>query len=364
MKTYTFFALLFFLSSCQFNSRSKDVNSHISANDASVSVDSANIDMEYEYQYFKECNFAIKAPCVLKDVSQHTSNDSFINYGGVFNEDNPNKMAMYQVIVNRLPIGYKDLSKQELSKLVDNLLRKGMRGFSDCTPIQFSYNEYPGYVADCSINGYGQKGVIFWKDEYIICLTVITNDGLKEKFNKFTNSFKNLTDSLNSTSFDDKMDQSLPLLVKLYSNSYFHLRFPDSWEIVQENNQVTNKTNISVQIMEKRVNEYDFRPNINVIVSSRKWKEPTSYLAQQTINQNQQVLDGYHLIRKKDNIVLSKCNGSSIQYTFEVQGYTLHGIQYIIKKQDNTTFIVTGTADNTKEQQNIIDSIIKTITIK
>lgn len=33
---------------------------------------------------------------------------------------------------------------------------------------------------------------MFWKDNFIICLTVITNDELDKKFNKFTNSFKDI----------------------------------------------------------------------------------------------------------------------------------------------------------------------------
>ncbi len=157
-----------------------------------LALDSADMNIYNDYQYFEECGFAIKAPCKLKDVSQHVHGDSFINYGGITNEDNPSKMTAYQVIVNRLPIGYKDLSKHELSSLVDGLMRKCFDRFSNSKPIRFSYDEYPGYAVKCTTKGYAQKGVVFWKDNFIICLTVITNDGLNEKFNKFTNSFKKI----------------------------------------------------------------------------------------------------------------------------------------------------------------------------
>ena len=154
-----------------------------------AAVDSADLNID-DYQYFNECGFAVKAPCLLEDVSRQSSGNFFLNYGGVINEDNPSKMTAYQVIVNRLPIGYKDLSKHELSSLVDGLMKKGFDRFSNSKPIRFSYDEYPGYVAECITMGYAQKGIIFWKDNFIICLTVITNDRLNEKFNKFTNSFK------------------------------------------------------------------------------------------------------------------------------------------------------------------------------
>ncbi|MCF2594920.1 DcrB-related protein, partial [Bacteroides caecigallinarum] len=141
---------------------------------------------------------------------------------------------------------------------------------------------------------------------------------------------------------------------------------PTSWQIINEDNQVTNQTNISVQIIEKQKNDYDFSPNINIIVSSNKWKEPTSYLAKQTISQNRRLLNSYHLIEQKNDIVLSNCKGSSIEYTFNMQGYILYGIQYIVKKHDNTTFIITLTVDNNKKikQNDIINSIINSLVIK
>ena len=157
-----------------------------------TSLDSTYSFSEDKYQYFQVCGFAIKAPCKLKNVSQQASGNFFLNYGGIINEDNPSKMTAYQVIVNRLPIGYKDLSKHELSSLVDGLMRKCFDRFSNSKPIRFSYDEYPGYAVKCTTKGYAQKGVVFWKDNFIICLTVITNDGLNEKFNKFTNSFKKI----------------------------------------------------------------------------------------------------------------------------------------------------------------------------
>ena len=142
---------------------------------------------------FSEYGFSLDAPCEMKDVSAHSSGDFLINYGGVTDGDNPEKMAAYQLIVIRVPVGYKDLSKDEYELMVDKALRMQAQKFKKYKPIRFSYDEYPGYACETTHNGYGQKGVYFVKENYIIALTVISNNNLEAKFNKFTNCFKNLT---------------------------------------------------------------------------------------------------------------------------------------------------------------------------
>ena len=142
---------------------------------------------------FPEYGFSLDAPCEMKDVSAHSSGDFLINYGGVTDGDNPEKMAAYQLIVIRVPVGYKDLSKDEYEKMVDKALKMQAQKFKVFKPIRFSYDEYPGYACETTHNGYGQKGVYFVKENYIIALTVISNNNLEAKFNKFTNCFKSLT---------------------------------------------------------------------------------------------------------------------------------------------------------------------------
>lgn len=168
-------------------------------------------------------------------------------------------------------------------------------------------------------------------------------------------------------SYPTKMESKLSIVLeKQYSNKYFTLKYPSSWQIVQDDNQVTNSTAISVQIMEIQKNNYDFRPNINIIVSGQKRMESTSELARITIMQQKQYFKGYNFIRQTNNIVLSKANGCVIEYQFNVQGYLLHGVQYIVKKPDNTTFVITGTMDAYKyeKQQSIMEEIIKSLIIK
>lgn len=156
------------------------------------------------------------------------------------------------------------------------------------------------------------------------------------------------------------------VLEKQYSNKYFNLKYPSSWQIIQDDNQVTNNTAISLQVMEIQKNNHDFRPNVNIIVSSKKRMESASELTRVTIMQQKQYFKDYRLIRQTNNVVLSKANGCMIEYQFNVQGYLLRGIQYIVKKPDNTTFVITGTMDAYKydKQLDIIEEIIKSLIIK
>jgi len=153
-------------------------------------------------------------------------------------------------------------------------------------------------------------------------------------------------------------------LDKQYSNSYFSLRYPSSWQIVQDGNQVTSETIISVQIMEKKKNDVDFRPNINIIVSSRKWTISTTVLAQQTSDYNKRMLPNYKYIGISD-IQVDGCKGSLLEGSIELKGYKLRSNQYVVKKADNTTLTITATTEKGKhnQQMEVISAIMKSIQI-
>ena len=507
MKSTYLILLVILVSSCQVNSKRQDYENQIISNIKDIAYY-----QKRGYQIFQEYGFAIKAPCLLEDVSQQVSGEFLLNYGGITEKNNPAKITFYQLAINKLPIGYKDIPIDKLKSAIDSKIRDAMKNLKNCKPILFGYEEYQGYVGECITKGYSQKGLMFSKDNYIICLTVISNDNLEEKFNKFTNSFKTiknkeqiLVDSITASSpittpdnsikkaeakgfkkgviqhslntkwsefgdrsyysyiktlksgmkvyraettnmmmevyvlkgyikiqsssfmLHDHTNQTLKEmdtwlmscnpntvrgdisttkeyyfnnyditlrnedigihymissnsevtigttqttinipLDRLYSNEYFTIKYPTTWQIVQDDNKVTNQTSISVQIMEKLKNEYGFRPNINIIVSKKKWSESTSYLAQNTIIQNKKIMNSYHLLDQRDNISISNCQGSLIDYTFNIQGHKLHGIQYIVKKKDNTTFIITATTDTAKhsKQKVITNAMINSLKIK
>ena len=150
-----------------------------------------------------------------------------------------------------------------------------------------------------------------------------------------------------------------------YSNKYFSLKYPSTWQIVQDNNQATATTTISVQIMEKKKNDVDFRPNVNIIVSATKWTEPASYLAQQTSQNNRKVVSTYKQLSRSDTEI-SGCKGSLLSSSMYLQGNSMRSDQYIVKKSDNTTFIITATTDSNKYQSQmaVINEILKSLVIK
>ena len=163
-------------------------NANQAANEAdtvsvSVTDDSYKLD-------FSEYGFVLNAPCEMKDVSAQASGDFLLNYGGVTDGNDPSRMTAYQLIVTLLPVGYKDIPKDELASKIDILIKSRMSSMKNVKPINFGYEGYKGYVGESTHNGMGQKGVIFSKENYIIALTVITNNDLNAKFNKFTNGFK------------------------------------------------------------------------------------------------------------------------------------------------------------------------------
>ena len=160
---------------------------------------------------FSEYGFILKAPCKMENVSAHASGNFLLNYGGVTYADDPNKMTAYQLVVTRLPIGYKDVDEKELTNRIDALIKSQMSSMKNVTPISFGYEGYKGYVGETSHNGMKQKGVIFSKDNYIIALTVISNDNLVAKFNKYTNGFKAVSakNTEQQISVDDKTVQRL-----------------------------------------------------------------------------------------------------------------------------------------------------------
>lgn len=160
-------------------------------NTNTVGEESHSVPNNIEYtQSFPEYGFSITAPCKLNDVSAHSRGDFLLNLGGITDENNRAKMAAYQFIVTRLPVGYKNLSKTELSKKVDEMLRQQTSQFKNSEPIKVGYEELPGYVGYTEHNGLQQKGMMFAYNNYIIAMTVMTNNDLEAKFNKFTNGFK------------------------------------------------------------------------------------------------------------------------------------------------------------------------------
>lgn len=139
---------------------------------------------------FRRFGFTLKTPCKLEDVSSYSKGDFLVNYGGVLYPNDHKKMVAYQLIVSRLPVGYRNLTKKQLENKVDEIILASMSNMKNVKSVSFGYEGYPGYVGETTHNGLAQKGVIFLKDNYTIALTVMTNDSIEAKFNAYTNGFK------------------------------------------------------------------------------------------------------------------------------------------------------------------------------
>ena len=117
--------------------------------------------------------------------------------------------------------------------------------------------------------------------------------------------------------------------------------------------------------MEKRKDDYSFSPNINIIVSKDKRTESTDYLAEISHKQLTNANIDCDLIGIY-NRSLGGYNGSLLKQTLVLKGFKILQYQYIIKKMDNTTFIITASMDynNYEIQETTIDEILSSLIIK
>lgn len=154
------------------------------------------------------------------------------------------------------------------------------------------------------------------------------------------------------------------LLPKVYSDSKFSIRYPSTWKIVQQNTRAISNSTIAVQIMQTAKNDYDFRPNVNIIVSTEKHVESTDFLARLSYIQAQHAGFATSLLGIRECTINGK-RGSVAEYIANVEGYKLHVLQYIIKKKDNSTFTITMTLDhnNLSSQEALARQIIDSIKI-
>lgn len=152
-------------------------------------IDSSAIGKDF-YLEFPQYGFALDAPCMMEDVSSEVKGDFLLNYGGVSNGNDIDNGVAYQLIVNKVPVGFRDLSKEQLNKIIDKLFRDQLPSFDSYKKIKFGYEGYPGYEVTTSNKGYNQKGVMFVKDNLVIALTVFSRKKVDQELNKFTNCFK------------------------------------------------------------------------------------------------------------------------------------------------------------------------------
>lgn len=182
-----------------------------------------------------------------------------------------------------------------------------------------------------------------------------------DEFNEYDTVIAVEKDNVVANRRYNKNDKLLPMV---YSDSKFSIRFPSTWEIVQQNARATAHTTIAVQIMQIAENDYAFRPNVNVIVSQNKHTESTASLARLTYDQAKAVGFATSLVGIREYSINGK-QGSVAEYIASIEGYKLHIFQYIVKNKDNSTFTITMTLDhdNMAGQKTLAQQIIDSIKI-
>lgn len=202
---------------------------------------------------------------------------------------------------------------------------------------------------DNNIIGYGILTIVF-----LLTLGIILYSLTLDKVNQLTKDVV----------VQEQIDNEDNYMQK-FSSDKFSITYPSTWEKVQQDVEAGTKTTISIQIMEKRKDDYSFSPNINIIVSKDKRIESTDYLAE--ISHKQLINAGIKCeLISIENCKLSNFEGSICKQIVILNGFEILQYQYIIKKQDNTTFIITAAMDNSnyESQEDTIKEILSSLIIK
>jgi len=330
------------------------------------------------YQVFSDFGFAVKCPVVLKDVSRISNDDFDFNYGGFLNEKSKEKLVFYQITIVKFPVGYKDMPYEEVQKKFMEFINTNAKG----EPVRWGEEEYPASVHDYVHNGYSGRGISVLVEGKVYGFNVITNDDLNAKFNSFTNNVvfftQNSTASNSSVPSSVKSisgnssnpqpqnaqtqtpansaDNAIPLPNGVtYTNRQkrFSIDYPNGWE--KQENQYQNVQFVAFLEPE---NGDKFRTNFNVIVSNRS--ESAERLFEMTQQQNRRQFPGYRL-NEKEVVAINGTNGIKQVASYDLNGYAVKGIQYILKRSDNTLYSITFTVwePHYDKDKNLLDSIIQ-----
>lgn len=144
---------------------------------------------------------------------------------------------------------------------------------------------------------------------------------------------------------------------KKYDDGAYSIKYPNNWEATKRGNQLI--------LMQKRTNDYEFMPSVNIIIAAQKRTESTRYLAEGAYNQVKAtgITSGNV---SYETITLAGLSGYSWATPVSMQGFRLYDKQYIVKKSDNTTFIVSYMIEESKRspQLKVINAILSTLIIR
>ena len=138
------------------------------------------------YQVFTKYNLAFKFPVKLTDMSSQTKSNNGLFYGGFLNKNSKSKVVFYQVIINHLPAGYKDLNPSEKKTFEAKLLSEKFPGNKE----KVVFMGVDAFVLSYKQNGYSGRSLVFIKYGKTYGFNIMTNDNITSKFNSMTNNIE------------------------------------------------------------------------------------------------------------------------------------------------------------------------------
>lgn len=144
---------------------------------------------------------------------------------------------------------------------------------------------------------------------------------------------------------------------KKYDDGTYSIKYPNNWEATKRGDQLI--------LMQKRTNDYEFTPSVNIIIAAQKRTEKPRYLAEAAYKQVKST--GITIGNASyETTTLAGLSGCSWATSVSMQGFKLYDKQYIVKKNDNTTFIVSYMIEESKRfsQSKVVNDILSTLIIR
>ena len=138
-----------------------------------------------------------------------------------------------------------------------------------------------------------------------------------------------------------------------YTNNQkkFTINYPKEWEVMN---------NAQAIVFLAPVNGNNFRNNFNVFVSNNTLTLDKMFQTTQQQIANSNAFVGYKL-NEKEYVSISGINGIKTVSSYRLNGYAVRGIQYILKKTDNTVYTISFTVGESSynSDRSLVENIIQ-----
>lgn len=194
MKVKTLIALFivsFIVYSCQVAPNNKgNVAQGDTGESVNSMVDTSRVIRDTKYykskgfQVFEDYGFAIKCPILLGDISNKMSGNFDFCYGGIENPNSAENFAMYQVLINNFPDGYRNATLEEKKRIEDKFLNNTFPGVKE----KVIFEKMNAVVIKYQSNNMPGRSLMFIRGNKSYVFNLISNDNITARFNQLTNN--------------------------------------------------------------------------------------------------------------------------------------------------------------------------------